>query len=303
MRDLPAPIQGRPLAPSADGDADRLVELWLRGKSPNTVEAYRRDVREFLDHCVQPLHEIKLQHVWEWMDDLESRSFRPATRARKLASVKSLFSFGHRVGFLAFNVGAAVRLPHLPDLLAERILDEDQVARLLEATESPRDSMVLRLFYSSGARVSEIAALRWNGVQERRIRGEAPTGQVTLLGKGSKTRSVLLSRDTWVQLQDFRAQEAEAGFGNGDDAVFRSPRGSHVTRQTIWRIVKKAALAAGISEHVSPHWLRHAHASHALDRGAPAHLVKETLGHKSLATTSRYTHARPDDSSGRYLPV
>lgn len=282
---------------------DRLVDLWLRGKSPNTVEAYRRDVRDFLQHCQLQFHEIKLQHVWEWMDDLEARDFRPATRARKLASVKSLFSFGHRVGFLAFNVGAAVRLPHLPDLLAERILDEDQVQRLLDSAGSTRDAMVLRLFYSSGARVSELAALTWNAVQERRIRGEAPTGQVTVLGKGSRTRSVLLSRDTWVQMQDFRLEELEAGFGDANDPVFRSRKGSHVTRQTIWRIVKKAARAAGVSEHVSPHWLRHAHASHALDRGAPAHLVKETLGHKSLATTSRYTHARPDDSSGRYLPV
>ena len=74
-----------------------------------------------------------------------------------------------------------------------------------------------------------------------------------------------------------------------------------LSRSQLWRIVRKAARAAGIKEDVSPHWFRHAHASHALDRGAPAHLVQQTLGHQSLATTSRYAHARPDDSSGQYL--
>jgi site-specific recombinase XerD len=83
--------------------------------------------------------------------------------------------------------------------------------------------------------------------------------------------------------------------------VFRSARGGHLDASQVHRIVKAAAARAGLAPAVSAHWLRHAHASHALDRGAPIHLVQATLGHASVATTGRYLHARPQDSSSRYL--
>ena len=91
----------------------------------------------------------------------------------------------------------------------------------------------------------------------------------------------------------------------GDSSpVFRSRKGGgHLDESMVWRIVRKAAKRAGIEKAVSCHWLRHAHASHALDRGAPIHLVQATLGHSSIQTTGRYLHARPDDSSSRYLPI
>ena len=85
--------------------------------------------------------------------------------------------------------------------------------------------------------------------------------------------------------------------------VFRSQRGGHLDTSQAWRIVRAAARRDGLIAPVSPHWLRHAHASHAMDRGAPLHLVAATLGHASVATTGRYLHARPSDSSARYLAV
>jgi site-specific recombinase XerD len=84
--------------------------------------------------------------------------------------------------------------------------------------------------------------------------------------------------------------------------VFRSRQGGALDPSQVHRIVKQAAQRAGLPETVSAHWLRHAHVSHALDRGAPVHLVQATVGHASLTTTSRYAHARPNDSSSRYLP-
>ena len=93
----------------------------------------------------------------------------------------------------------------------------------------------------------------------------------------------------------------------GDDPnapVFPSrKKGGHLNPASAWRIVKKAAAQAGIDGNVSPHWLRHAHASHALERGAPVALVRDTLGHSSVSTTNGYLHARPNDSSARYLAV
>jgi integrase/recombinase XerD len=101
----------------------------------------------------------------------------------------------------------------------------------------------------------------------------------------------------WNKLAALRGEVGE------DDPVFRSRKKGHLRPVQVWRIVGKAADRAGISKAVSCHWLRHAHASHALDRGAPISLVQATLGHSSVATTGKYLHARPTDSSSKYLPL
>jgi len=123
---------------------------------------------------------------------------------------------------------------------------------------------------------------------------------VSVWGKGEKERAVLLTEGTWRELLALRSADALP-----DDPVFRSRHGTPLSPTQAWRVVKAAAGRAGLEKapDFSPHWLRHAHASHALDRGAPISLVREGLGHASLATTSRYTHARPGDGSGRYLPL
>ncbi len=291
-------------APSAADQADddrQLIRLWLHGKSANTREAYLRDLAQFTEHAALGLREVKLRHLQDWLDALSAEGCTPATRARKLAALKSLFTFGHRIGYFAFNVGAAVRTPRVPDLLARRILTEEALGALLAAPEGLRNSVLLRLFYNSGARVSELAGLTWRALAARSGAGSAATGQVTLLGKGEKTRNVILQAPVWAALNALRQRERAEGYGGPEDAVFRSKKGGRLSRQQIWRIIGQAARMAGLPEGVSPHWLRHAHASHALDHGAPVHLVQQTLGHKSMATTSRYSHARPDDSSANYL--
>ena len=116
-----------------------------------------------------------------------------------------------------------------------------------------------------------------------------------MFGKGGKTRAVLLPRVTWTLLAALRG---EAG---PDAPMFRSRRGGLLDASQVHRVVKAAAARAGLPPGVSAHWLRHAHASHALDCGAPVHLVQATLGHASVATTGRYLHASPTDSSAKYL--
>ena len=256
----------------ADDDL-HLVNLWLRGKSAHSQAAYRRDVDQFIDLVDLPLCAIRLQHFWQWADHLQSRGLALNSQARKLAAVKSLFSFGHRIGYLEYNVGAAVTLPSVPDRLNERILSEAVVHRILDLETDLRNGVLLRLFYASGARVSELAHLYWGAFMDRGMLGGKPVGQVTLLGKGQKTRTVLLSADSWGAIAKLREAEMEKGFGARSNPVFRSRKGGSLSRQQIWRIVRKAARRAGLDQAVSPHWLRHAHASHALDNGAPIHLV------------------------------
>ena len=321
----PAPSPGQQVAPpvaQADDD-EHLVRLWLHGKSPNTQEAYGRDVRAFVDFADVPLARLTLGHLQAWSDHLADRGLAPSSRSRKLSAVKSLLSFGHKLGYLIYNVGAAVALPNQRDTLAERILPEAAVHRVLavadgeaeQAGDGPgsfvqrRNALALRLFYATGGRVSELAGLCWRDGVERALERGRPTGQLTLFGKGGKTRRVLLSADTWAVLDAHRQREAAEGYAEADGPVLRSRKAGAggsarpLTRQQLWRVVKGLAKRAGLPDAVSPHFFRHAHASHALDRGAPPHLVQQTLGHASLQTTSRYAHARPDDSSARYLGV
>jgi integrase/recombinase XerD len=119
------------------------------------------------------------------------------------------------------------------------------------------------------------------------------------LRKDDKTRIVLIPPPVWDLVSQLKKNYGK------DEPVFRSRQrglnGYHLGRKQVWRIVKNAAERVGIDVNVSPHWLRHSHASHSLDKGAPLSLVKETLGHSSIAITEKYLHAKPDDSSGMYL--
>lgn len=281
---------------SQANDDLHLISLWLKGKSAHSQEAYTRDVEQFVDFVDLPLSEIKLQHFWDWADHLKKLGALPSTQARKLAAVKSLFSFGHRIGYLQFNVGVAITLPNIPDKLAERILLEEDIVAIVNQAHTLRNRVLLKLFYASGARVSELTSVYWGALIPR----ENQQGQISLLGKGSKVRTLMLPASIWTDLMELKS---ESEFNERSHPVFRSRKGGSLSRQQIWRIVRDAARAAGFDKNISPHWLRHAHASHALDRGAPVHLVQESLGHRSLATTSKYTHARPDESSSKYLNI
>ncbi|MHB2205604.1 tyrosine-type recombinase/integrase [Methylobacterium sp. CM6257] len=155
-----------------------------------------------------------------------------------------------------------------------------------------RNRVLLTVLYSGGLRISEACGLRWRDLA---IRDTA--GQATVFGKGGKTRAVLLSAATWKVLGALRDQAGP------EETVFRSRKGGALDPSAVHRAVKAAAARAGLPPEVSAHWLRHAHASHALDRGAPIHLVQATLGHASVATTGRYLHARPSESSAPFLGV
>jgi integrase/recombinase XerD len=265
-----------------------MLRLWLHGRSRHTVRAYEADARTFLAHAGRPLRAATVGDVQSFGAALAHLS--PAARARRLSAVKSLLAYAHRLGYLPFDVGAPVRLPPVKAALAERIVEPEAVHRLLALEADARNHALLRLLYLGGLRVSEACALRWRDLAPR-----DDAGQVTVFGKGGRTRVVLLPAGVWRELSALR------GSAGQDDPVFRSAKGGHLDPSQVHRVVKAAATRAGLPPGLSAHWLRHAHASHALDRGAPVSLVQATLGHASVATTGRYLHARPNDSSARYL--
>jgi len=158
-----------------------------------------------------------------------------------------------------------------------------------------RDYVLIRTLYETGARISEVLGLRWPDAAVQ-INGEVI---VTIFGKGGRTRSVRISADVWRLMQKLREGSTSDGF------IFRTQWGGTraLGRVHFTRICHLLAKLAGIDIPISPHWFRHAHASHSLDNGCPIHVLKEQLGHASLDSTERYLHVRPGESSGRYLPA
>src|SRR5712691_10603131 len=265
----------------------QIIEIWLEKQpSSHTRWCYRHDSEQLLNHAKKPLSRITLAELQNFAQALTASGLAPISRVRTLAAVKSLFGFCVRTRYLAVNPAAELALPAYENRLAERILAEEDVQRMLAAETEPRDRILLRLLYAAGLRVSEVCHLLWRNLHAR---GDA--GQITVFGKNGRTRAIPLPAEVWGELLGRR------GAAKPEEPVFRSRSGKALDRGRVRVILRRAALRAGVVEGVSPHWLRHAHASHALDHGAPIHLVQATLGHSSVATTSRYLHARPGDSS------
>jgi integrase/recombinase XerD len=268
-----------------------LVATWLHGRSPHTQRAYRADVARFRRGAGKPLPCVTLTDLQAFADSLFELA--AASRYRILSALKSLLAFGHRIGYLPFDVGRALRLPGVRNRLTERILPEAEIHRMLSLEPKERNRVLLTLLYASAVRVSELCSLCWRDAQ-----ANGDGGQITVFGKGDQTRSIQLPASVWKNLEKLR------GDAGDDQPLFPSrKRGGSLKPLGVLRIVRQAAVRAGIDLAVSPHWMRHAHASHALDRGAPIHLVQATLGHASITTTGRYLHARPKDSSGRFLAL
>jgi integrase/recombinase XerD len=300
-----AEVVGVERSPVVNGDlsgADtdgRLIGLWLHGKSVATKEAYRSDLAKFSGFTEgKPLRAITLAEVQGFADFL-SDLLAPASQARILAALKSLFAFGHQVGYLPFDVGRPVKLPPRRDDRAERILSADDVHSMIAHAKKGRDRALVRTLYVGGLRVTETVDL---ATRDLVARDGGRRGQLAVFGKGSKTRPVLVPPNLFAELSTLALTDPDAPLfrsqKKGPDGGLRP-----ITARQAERIVKDAARKAGLknASDVSPHWLRHAHASHAMDRGAKIHLVQATLGHSDISTTGRYLHARPDESSALYL--
>lgn len=205
------------LVPVQEGDEDtNLIGMWIATKqSEHTRRAYKRIVDSFLASAHMPLRAVKLSHLLSYLDTIEGDD---ATRALTTNALKSLFTFGTDLGYFPVNVGKALKAPKQRSELAQRILSETEVIRLIDRTENKRDHALLRLLYHSGLRVSEIVALRWHHVRE--------TNEGAVLdvwGKGEKQRYVLISRDMYAELRSL-----DGAFLGPERYVFQSRKSSSV---------------------------------------------------------------------------
>lgn len=272
---------------------DTLIDGWLTTfRNEKTRTAYSYNVNEFAKWLKASLLEVERGTLAAYAAHL-AKAGSVSAQSRALSALRSFYRYLTEEELIAKNPAAKLELPKAKDELAQRIITEAEFHKLLTLEENPRNKLLIELLYATGGRISEALSARWQDATARE-----DGGQIVLFGKRDKTRTVLIPASVWAKLIETRGDA-------GDEAcIFPSPRTSgHLSASQAWRIVRRAALVAGLGKNVSPHWFRHAHASHAIDRGAPLSLVKETLGHSSLSTTSRYVHARPDDSSGLYLSI
>ena len=268
---------------------DKIQQLWLHGKSPHTIELYRRTIERLaIATDNKPLAWLTLEDLQKFSARLEQEELSDSSRRTYISAAKSLLSFASKCGLINFNVGASVKPPMAKDKLSERILDRDELYALLNADTSDRNRLILNLFYYAGLRVSELINLTWKD-----LNGE----YLNVFGKGSKTRIVRLPKSLVAELMAFKPRSSKR-----DDYMFISVRTkSKLRRESVTQLIKAISSEVGIDKPVSSHTLRHCHATNSLEKGAPISLVKETLGHSSVAITSRYLHVRPEQSSSLYL--
>jgi integrase/recombinase XerC len=275
-----------------------LVDEFLRNlevsrvASPHTVRNYALDLKRFVAY-LEPqgvvLTKVTHLHIRGFLG-VQSVDLSAATRARRLAAIKSFYRFLTRRKVLEVNPARRVKTPKLPQRLP-RAVPVDEAFALMEAPDVERalglrDKAMLEVLYGGGLRVSELVGLSLDSL-------DRATQLVRVLGKGNKERLCPLGPQAIVALDEWLARRGEllvkAHRRQDPTALFLNARGGRLTARSVERHLEKYVEALGIKRHLSPHALRHSFATHLLAGGADIRSIQELLGHASLSTTQRYT--------------
>lgn len=269
-----------------------------KGAAANTISAYRNDLEQFRQFVIGTAANGS-QSSWTIVDPpmlqdyigvLRAREYADATVARKVAAVKSFFSYLTAEGVVPLDPTETLSSPRvgktLPKALSVQEIDELlEQPRKRSTPEAKRDKAMLELLYATGLRVSELVALDLDSIELRNNRAT-----VRCVGKAGKERLIPIHEQAVhalrVYLQDARPELARSKREKG---LFINRRGERLTRQGFWLILKNYAKAANIPSDVTPHTLRHSFATHMLRGGAPLRSVQELLGHANISTTQVYT--------------
>jgi integrase/recombinase XerD len=279
-------------------DAELLDEfcdaLWLEdGLSRNTLESYRRDLQKFAVWLWAQRGVVILEashaDIQEFLAHLfVAQKAKATSTSRVISSLKRLFRYLLRQNKIAVDPTLQIATPKLPRSLPKSLSEED-VELLLNAPDSNtplgmRDRTMFEVLYATGLRVSELVGLSVAQVS-------LDMGVVRVMGKGSKERLVPLGEEALDWLQRYlREMRPVLLSGKLSDAMFVTQRGSAMTRQMFWYLIKRHAKHGGLNKPLSPHTLRHAFATHLLNHGADLRVVQLLLGHSDISTTQIYTH-------------
>ncbi len=255
-----------------------------RAYSDNTVGAYMNDLNkyeEFLKKDILKSDTEDLEKYLKYIKNLES-----TTVAHKITSIKSYFNYNIKRGIVSVNPADKVSRPKLTKHLPE-YLTEEEVGKLLDVdVKSPydyRNKTILELLYSSGIRISELVNIKTPNYDSEEC-------LIRIMGKGSKERIVPLGDYAVNIMNDYMNNYRPLINKKHTDYVFINNRGDKISRQFIFKVIKKEALKKGIKKDISPHTLRHTFATHLLKNGADLRIIQELLGHENISTTQIYTH-------------
>jgi len=272
---------------------DYITHLMVeRNRSRATLSAYRRDLERFLKEIPadgsRSLASLTPPDITGYMKKLRDAGLSAASTARSLAAIKGFYRYLVGQNILAVNPAETVESPKLWKTIPQTISVEE-VDRLLGAPDKStprgmRDSAMLETMYATGLRVSELISLEMKDVNFE-------MGYLSVMGKGSKKRSVPMGETALETVKEYRASARQKLMGGKwSDALFVTRRGEAMSRQSFWKVIKMYALKAGITKEISPHSLRHSFATHLLERGADLRSVQRMLGHSDISTTQIYTH-------------
>lgn len=277
-----------------DALIDRFCDhLWLEdGLAKLTLAAYRRDLTAF-GHWLerernQALNAAASGDVEAWLAWRFARHARPRSAARYTSTLKRFYRYLLRENLIAADPTLNLDSPKLPRALPKTLTEAD-VERLLDSADTStslglRDRAMLETLYATGLRVSELVGLTLTAVNLN-------DGVLRVTGKGNKDRLVPLGEEAVQWLRRYLEEARPLLLANKlCDQVFVTARGSGMTRQAFWYLIKRRARTAGISRPLSPHTLRHAFATHLLNHGADLRVVQMLLGHSDISTTQIYTH-------------
>jgi integrase/recombinase XerD len=275
-------------APIRDPELEAFLALSTARLAPRTVEAYRRDLTILAGWLGRPLASATTEELERWVAELRGAGLSPATIARRVASLRSLFRHLVLIGAAAENPAAQLELPRRIRRLP-RTLSHGEAERLSDAAvgttpRALRDHALVELLYGAGLRVSEAVSLDRAGVDlDQRL--------VRTIGKGGKERVVPVGRQAVEALRRYLARGRPHLDRRHRPELFLNAQGGGLTRAGAFLILRRLAAKAGLEpERIHPHLLRHSFATHLLEGGADLRSVQEMLGHADLSTTELYTH-------------
>jgi integrase/recombinase XerD len=258
-------------------------------QSPNTITSYRHDINYFASYLLsKKLNDVKTDDVRSFLIFLREKGLARSTVARYLSSIKSFYRYLYTEKLILNNPIEIIDSPcpwrKLPNVLSAEEVDALIAAPDIKTSAGLRDHAMLELLYATGLRVTELISLKLSDVDLR-------VGYLKTLGKGSKERVVPFGDAARIAIENYilRVRPSVSQKTESTD-LFLTRRGTTMTRQGFWKILKKYITKAKISGNVSPHTLRHAFATHLLERGADLRSVQQMLGHSDISSTQIYTH-------------
>ncbi len=261
-----------------------------RGLSQNTVIGYRFDIEKFINYLKDSgtaLRDVTLPVLQQFVADMHDVGISPRSQARIVSGLKSFFKYLVMAGYTEENPSIMLETPniglHLPEVLTLEEIDRLENEIDTSTTEGIRNYAIIETLYGCGLRVSELVNLEISRVFLK-------DKYLMVNGKGSKERIVPMSDMVIDLISDYLKVRGEVIKPGEENILYLSRRGTRLTRQMIFTIIRRLAARAGIKKTISPHTLRHSFATHLLEGGANLRAIQQMLGHETIATTEIYLH-------------